>query len=461
MRDWVKAWLNETGLGGKWLSLSPNGGFWPFYFELKNSTAELENITDDGFNPFRKHNFTYCGGKITHGHEIRYADGDNHGTVFTCKERGCVRCYDKDKAKTALRWHNRIMAVHEAHPDDIDRFHGFVFTIPREVEHVVRRGEAVYDTLIDRLNKLNRKALGFKTRDNVFGYCQPHAVGDRDIMRDRMHFHFGYLAMCLCGPKGDKQLVTKQVRFSKADLRQIRLDYQKILVELFGDAVAGKANFKYKHIPLGLKKSPAVLAHRLKYDLRGFGRDVMKAPILYDPERRLVVVAKGEEGYGVYTTDQLAARWQWIRKQRNLRSFGVLHSWKASAPFLGLEWMDDPEPDVDGEDVISVYQETGRAWIPNPEGKGGKVKFVDKRTGIRQDGSVMPEDTPWGRKGSEGYWDIARPDESPQTDDQAPSGDATTTDLVQGWLPGVERPAEGEAKVAVDLGEWWRSQWVE
>lgn len=459
LRDWVKASLNEAGLGGKWLSLSDKGGWWPWFHELKSALGDLNGITSNNFNPYRDFNFQHCGAKKSWGTEVVYADGDVHATVFSCGETACPSCYDRGKQQTAERYLNKVLALAEVW--GLTRLQVPVFTLPECVEALAPKGSDNRKAVSKGINIILRKHAGFKTRDAVFAYQAVHAVGDSDLMRDRTHFHCGLLPIAARRTNGKVEIVVNR-DLLMLDADAVRADYQELLTKIFGDAVDGKAQVNLRWIPLDRKNTVRALAHRLKYDLRGFGKDVMRAPVLYNPETRHAVLTQGKKGgYAVYSVDQVAARWDWVRGQRDLRAFGLLHDWNKYADQLGVEWVEDPEPEVAAENDITVVRTCGRAWVPGDGKKKGGVKWMNLKQGVREDGSSLPETTIWGRKGSEGYWSPKMDPKSPQKDDQAPSGDMAEGDLVQGWLPGVERPAEGAPRATCDMATWWRAQWVE
>ena len=107
----------------------------------------------------------------------------------------------------------------------------------------------------------------------------------------------------------------------------------------------------------------------------------------------------GKDGYGIYTIHQIAWRWQWIRKQRDLRSWGLLNQWNKYTELLGVEFVEDPEPEIEKESPVTVLRTYGRKWIK----ERAQVKWVNTKIAIRESGEEI-KDVEWGRKGSEGNW---------------------------------------------------------
>lgn len=402
-RDWIRAefrdkkyrqFFNRLGVQPKWLSLSPQNS--PLWLNaLKTAVSENESIKDNNFDSFREFNFKSCGSSKSWGWEVRY-NNDSRFVIFSCGETDCCVCYDRDKRRTARRYLNKIIAAAKA--QGIDRFWTFVFTLPEELEASIPKGSIMRKALLHEIKKFERKLFGFKTEDGLFAYANVHAVGDSNLMRDRFHVHSGVLPIAIRRVKKQPQLIKSAIR-GIIDVKAARALLADHLEKVFPEINRQLIQFNAKYISLTSKKGVKQLAHRLNYDLRGFGKDIEQAPILFDPTNNLVLLDGGKDRYGIFTIQQVAERWQWIRKQRDLRSWGLLNQWNKYSELLDVEHNKDPEPKVIEERPITIKRTFGRKWIK----ERCQINWVDEKRVFRMTGEEIHQ-IEWGRKGSEGEW---------------------------------------------------------
>lgn len=413
-RDWVKGMLRDVvGLKGvKWESLGEYG-FWKFRFAFRRQIQIVEGIENDDFRPEREKNFFSCGAWKSRGRKIKYVDGELRLSCRSCSDRGCPKCFDRDKERTATKYFKKIVGASEA--QGIKRFWGIVITLPVPQEASVPAGSELRKIALDVIKKFLRRLFGLKTRDGLFSYCNVHAVGDNNLFRDRFHFHCGVLPIATRKNKsGEIELVKCDFKTFKADLDRARELLADHLESVFPNFDRSLTQLHMDPFVLRKdKKSRAKLNHRLRYDLRGFGKDIERAPILFDPIQELVVVKQGKDGYGVFTLSQLAKRWKWIRDQRDFRYWGILHQWSKYEELLGVEFVPDPEPEIEDEANITIIRSGGRQW----NSKKRCVEWIDEKMAIDENGTVI-QGIKWGRKGSEGFWRpriSAPPDENRET----------------------------------------------
>jgi len=395
-RDWLLSELRELRLQGvKWLTLSPEN-IWLWRRAFRQAVRKNEEVENSAHNSFREFNFSSCGAAKSWGWEVSYADGDRRLSAFSCGETACPGCYDRDKARTARRYLDRISAAASA--QKMDRFWSFVITLPEQYEADVPKGSEKRRRLLHEIKKFERKLFGFKTEDGLFAFASVHAVGDSNLMRDRFHVHSGVLPIAVRRINKQPQIIKSQIQ-GKIDVKAAREELAKHLRRVFPSIDKESIQFNAKFYSLKTEKDIRKLAHRLKYDLRGFGKDIEKSPIFFDPQSGLAVLNGGKDDYGVYTISQVAWRWRWIRNQRDLRSWGLLNQWNKYAELLGVEFVEDPEPEVTDETPVTVIRSYGREW----DKKRAQVKWVDIKVAFRESGEEI-ENIEWGRKGSEGNW---------------------------------------------------------
>lgn len=399
-RDWVLGMLREVlALKGiKWETLGEKG-YWQWLSALKREIIELEGIEDTPFAPYKELDFMSCGAWKSMGRHLKYIDGSEKLSPYSCSNPLCTKCSDRERKRTARKLVKKILAAAKA--QRVKRFWAIVITFPQEFEHLPVKGSDLLQSLFDAIQKYLRKLFGLKTRDGLFAYCNVHAVGDENLFRDRFHFHCGVLPLATRKEKGETRLIHCDFETFKADLNRAK----SLLADHLEKVLPGydRELTQINFTPIVLKdqkKNLNKLMHRLRYDLRGFGKDIEQAPIFFDPDRELVVVKQGNDGYGVFTFRQMAERWKWIREQRcRLRTWGLLHQWNKYLELLNLEYVPDPEPEIVEETEITIIRNGGRQWNPRRR----RVEWVNERIAIDENGAVI-HNVKWGRKGSDGFW---------------------------------------------------------
>lgn len=398
-RDWVLGMLREVAAlkGGKWESLGEKG-WWRWLSALRHHIMEVDGIDDNSFKPDRERNFLACGSWRSMGGYIKYIDGSGRLYSYSCSERGCPKCYDRDKRRTAQKLFKKIMAAAKALC--IKRFWGIEITLPSEFEDLPVAGSDLRQQLIETIQKFLRKLFGLKTRDGLFSYCNVHSVGNENLFRNRFHFHCGVLPIAKRTCSGITEIIHCDFGTFKADLDKARSILADHLAQVLPGYDKSKTNVHLAPFLLKeTKKHMGKLMHHLKYDLRGFGKDVEQAPVCFNHEQELAVIKQGSLGYGVFTLRQVAERWKWIREQRCYRTWGLLNRWESNLDLMGIEFVDDPEPEIAEESEITIIRTGGRQWNPQKR----QVEWINDRIAIDKNGQVI-HGVKWGRKGSEGDW---------------------------------------------------------
>lgn len=393
-RDWVQGMLRDVvSLRGlKWEALGERG-WWRWRGALRREVQQTDEIKDNDFKHDRERTFLACGSWRSNGRHIKYEDGSQRLIAYSCSERACPKCYDRDKKRTARKFFKQIMAAAKAL--GVKRYWAIEITLPEEYE-----GRPVTQKIIEAIQKYLRKLFGLKTRDGLFAYCNVHPIGNKNIFRDRFHFHCGVLPVATRTHRDGVDFIHCDFRTFKADLERARALLADHLAEVFPGYDRSKTNvFLAPFLLKETKKHMGKLMHHLKYDLRGFGKDIEQAPVCFNLERELVVIKQGDLGYGVFTFQQMAERWKWIRDQRCLRTWGLLKTWNKYLDHLELEHVPDPEPEIVEEKEITIIRSGGRQWNPQKR----RVEWVNEKIAIDKAGQVI-HGIVWGRKGGEGDW---------------------------------------------------------
>lgn len=411
LRNWLYAMLRKEGFrDGDFASLSPKN-IYRWLTAFRESNREVEGVEDTEYKPFRRKNYEFCGSKWSTGRLVTYKEKGQVLVHNSCSEGCCTKCCDADKRRTAEKWVDKIRVVGKIYR--IGRFWTLVVTLPRAIEAMIPKGSTARKKFMDELSKWVRRLFGLRAKDGLFFYANIHPVGDSDLMRDRFHVHIGILPIAVRRIKKTTQFLVCDIE-GLIDTQKALIQLEAILTSVFPMTPRGKAQFKAQYIPLNEKSSLPRLSHRLKYDLRGFGKDVELAPVLFDPSKYLAVLKAGKDGYGIYTVEQIAHRWRWIRAQRDLRPYGLLKSWNKYVDELGVEHVEDPEPEIEKEELVVIKRIYGRQWDP----KTKQVRWVNEKRAYWKTSGKEIKGIEWGRKGSEGFWQpriSAPPDESRKT----------------------------------------------
>ena len=165
-----------------------------------------------------------------------------------------------------------------------------------------------------------------------------------------------------------------------------------------------------QYVDMTHKDAAAILGHHLKYDGRGFGHDFELAPLAFHPEKRLVLIKAEKGGYEVKTYTDMAARWKWIRSQRDFRTWGVLSQRNRYAELIGIEQVVEPEPEIKEERTVIVKRSWGKVWGREKR----RVVWIDERRAYEPGSGKELKNIEWGRKGGSEWRLVASP---PQTNE--------------------------------------------
>lgn len=390
-RDWLESELGEKYPGVKWYSISKRGGYWKCREAYRSASRDIEGIRDNAFKA-RAVNFMACRARTSNGALVHYAN-EKRVVSYTCGETACPSCYDRERKKTSRILYSFISAV--AKSQGVKRFWRPVFTLPPEVEDRIPHGSPERKALLLGLKVLLRKTFGLKTRDLLAMYANIHAVGDNDLLKTRFHIHTGILPIAIRThrKRGEKwQEVIKCDPEGLLDRDAIEDAWRELLENVFNTSVSTVV-VHLQYVDLTAKRADGKLNHAIKYDLRGFGKEFEKAPLRFAPATGQVVISAENGGYHVVTVQQLAERWQWLRKQRDMRTWGIFDQRSRYSDLLLVELVEEPEPEVLKEEAVTITRQVGRAWV------NGKPRWVNEKSAVREHGEIVDKSIKWGRKG--------------------------------------------------------------
>lgn len=418
-RDWLRSELAEKHPGVKWHSISKRG-FWRWREAFRGAIRELEGIEDNAFKA-RAVNFMACRARAANGALVHYVDGKKRIATYTCGETACPSCYDRERKKTSRILYSFISAVAKA--QGVKRFWRPVFTLPDEVAGRIPYGSQERKALLLGLKVLLRKVFDLKTRDLLAMYANIHAVGDNDLLKTRFHIHTGILPIAIRTHRqhGEKwQEVVKCDPEGLLNRKAIEDAWRELLESVF-NTTFGAVVVHLQYVDLTARRAAGKLKHAIKYDLRGFGKEFEKAPLRFAPATGQVVLSAENGGYHVVTVQQLAERWQWLRKQRDMRTWGIFDQRSRYADLLLVEFIEEPEPEVLEEEPVTITRRVGRAWV------NGKPRWINEKSAVRENGEIVDKSIKWGRRGGSEW--RPRP---------AALGAATTPDLENPFKPKEE-----------------------
>lgn len=332
-------------------------------------------VFDRPTDQFRRYNFKSCYRRRTRGRT--YTRKDNpaivHRQRMRCDEPACLDCKDARRRARATDWLQTWKAIVKTHPNGFTGTFHLVFTLPETIEHIPLKDRKIEKQLVDAACRIQKRLFGLKTRHNLAIIPSVHPVGDKDVLHDRWHLHTDTLPAVI-DPKTRQFHWVEPVHTApghrqsdwKVDLDWLRREWIAEVRRIFPDLDQDPINpqvefvpFNMPRLPERLKKSDsdwwdrrwAKVAHKLRYSLRGLGRDIENA-ILYSgllESEQSVFVLKAEHSglihwYLVPASD-LVKRLLWVRKKAITRARGFLRRLAHYEDVLQIEAQEEQEPD--------------------------------------------------------------------------------------------------------------------
>lgn len=393
-RDAMMSVLRDVLPGAEWSSKP-----WDFVKWYKLVAPEVFEIRDSSFDPYRLFNFTWCYGPKVFGKT--YTNKENLEDVYRhrihCCEPGCLDCRDRERRRLAGEKLDALKSIIQNNPGCPGVLE-VVFTLPESVEHLGNDPKTV-QRLMEEEQKILKKLFGVSQKSNLGMIIENHPVGDRDLLRDRCHQHL----QCLPGhvvkePKTGVlrfewlEPVKVSARHTKVDwsvdLPWLRGEWKAALERVFEVSFEGEVDLRVAWVPYNpegwiYKKKPeeweriffGVLAHKLKYGMRGWGKDVEKS-VLRTDKLTGTMVLKAQRGedvqWEIMPAITLVERFKWIKEHNRVSCRGFLQCLDKYKDVLGLveetfEAMPDCLP-ADAE--VEIIRE--KKW----DRKEKKVKWV-------------------------------------------------------------------------------------
>ena len=372
-------------------------GAWSWRKLWQQAIAKEAGIVSDWKKEYREWNFARCSGGWKSGEVVAWADGKRTFEQLRCSERFCPECSDTKATEVATEYAQVFESVSAA--NCVERAWFCVFTLPDSVEAAFfdgRAGKPELKALRRGLMAALRHAFGLEARGQLLAYVATHPVGDRSLGRPRVHFHAGMLPVALV----DNDLVS--VERDRLDVEQLRREWGKILVKVFGPDLDLKPQCKVSWIPVN---EPGRLRHRIRYDCRGFGADFTDGPVAWSQDAAAVVVTD-RQGWQVLPVQEYAKLWIWARQWRSVMPYGPLKYRARCQDVLGIHQVVESVPD-------EIVREPGVALVRRKKvynKEHGQVRweeivtvYVDLPQGL----VLVPECDIGGRGGAD--WMPARP----------------------------------------------------
>lgn len=418
-----------------WKALSDKNYF-HFQSALKRSIIEVLDVKNVPLEEipagkskraaYKEANLMRCFTKKEHANMTVYEDEERHVTGYSCKEKYCTCCADQSAFRTTKKLVQYLTGVIEA--TNAQAFHRFVFTLPKEVERDIPKGSALRKQYKKKIERLIYRTFGLNYRDHKLSiYMSFHRSGDKDPMRDRYHLHVGVLAN-FAVKKANKKKGTKQELMLLDTPKQLPADQLQLLhqryVEKLNEVFEPKTpftqavlNVSYVDLTTKPEEWQAKLTHRIKYDMRAFGKDFREHALYWSPSTNLVVVRAGETeafGYRVVHMDAYAKRWGEIKDSREFSTHGLLRGREKNGEFLGIqEFADEIPAEID---VVRVEVERKRGRVIEKYQRPGHFKKSVRFKKIEEDlvfellpdGSrgkqLEPDSYKMGMRGKNRYW---------------------------------------------------------
>ncbi len=386
--------LAEWFSGVKWST-----SIWPFLAMYKEQALEILKIQDTEYNPYRVYQFRSCYWKDTNGfiHTNVENPEDRYRQRFRCGESACLDCRDSDRKILALEWVERWKQIVEQQPGCPGAIE-MGFTLPEEFEALPLESPDLEKKYLDGIHSIIREVFGVSSRSNLLCHLSVHPVGDRDLFRDRFHVHADILP---CEIVKDKRTKEKTFRWLEPvhvtskhnsvdwqiDLDWLRKRYNQLLEELFGVTDSHAIQPQVSWVPYSEKSWRykkcrdrkdqvfwGIVAHKLKYAMRGFGRDIENAVLRSDQGVGLCVL-KSKRGEQIHWTitpvGGVVQRFKWIRDHNKVRTRGFGQCLQKYEDVLHLEASEDEMPETIKTDAkVEIIRQ--KTW----DRESKKVKWI-------------------------------------------------------------------------------------
>lgn len=344
----------EFGMGS-WSS-----SYWTFAEMFRTDLADHCGIEDNQWGEHRR-DFLACVRPTVKG--AVYVDGDGAAKFvsrYRCYDPHCPDCRDYDRDRQAHEYLDLIKKVVELHPG-ARKVWRFQFTLDQGNEARPFDDAGFQKHLLDGIHRIVRSSLGFSSRSNLPVIFAVHPVGDSDFYRDRWHVH------CVVLPC---EIVGGRLRWSSVDWMDVEALYTNWCSVVDAQVIPPQVSY----VDLTKEGWQGLLFEKLRYDLRGFGKDLDKAVKATNKVCHFVAVHH-PEGYRVVESEDLANRYLWVRKHNVVRTWGFLRCIDRYSEVLGFT-REDLKPEAPSPDLIEVPAEVTlvRLWTLGPRGKPVFVK---------------------------------------------------------------------------------------
>jgi len=364
LRDLLNSEL--SGLKGCWSNV-----LWDHKATFKK--AVLDGMANTNHNPYRRYNYRRC----DWSHSVGFVhQSKENKTVYrermSCGEKLCLRCDFNKRKRQAVKAVSEMKALFKGTPGAPGVMF-ITFTLPEAIEALPLQNPEIEKQLKNDIGKIIKELYGVKTRSNIGMRLAVHAIGSKDVMRDRWHCHAEIVPGEVIKKDGDfkfhwlKPAKRKDAGNPwKIDLKWLRDAWKSKLLALGGgDEVANpQVEFlKYSAKKEDQKKYWRKLTHKMSYNLRSFARDFENVFLRSDYESSRMILRGSRRSVGYWydlTSYEVVDRFAYIRSKTLFRKRGFLSCMKKYEGAVKLEYPEDDPFDVCyapvAADILSIYE---------------------------------------------------------------------------------------------------------
>lgn len=350
LRDLLNSELSE--LPGLW-SNDP----WDHIATFKRAVLESGKIKNSSYSPYQVHNYRSCYWVTSKGaiHQS-YDNTDTYKSRLSCGEKLCLRCDKNKRKRRGLEAVKDIKALFTGMPGAPGVLF-LTFTLPENIERLPLYDPELEKNLKNKIHGIVRELFGRNTRSNIGVRLSVHAVGSKDVMRDRWHCHVDIIPGEVVKIGDDRQFhwlkPTKVRPGSKnnwiIDLTWLKEKWREALDGLGLIITENLANpqvefLKYPENENEQDRYYAKLTHKLTYNLRSFAKDFENV-FLRSDYKNYKIILRGSNGrvgywYNLFAGD-VADRFLFVRSRTLFRKRGFLSCLKKYESAITLIYPDE------------------------------------------------------------------------------------------------------------------------
>lgn len=354
-----------------WIS-TRGSGLWMLSRDLRHELINQDFVQNKNDNSRRGNhieaNLMRCPKRVKQSIMLQYEDDKFHAEIHPCQIKYCFDCSDARPLRDMKDIANFLIAI-------VDKFkcktaYHIVFTLPEKMHKNVLYDSDLEKYLCVIMRRIAKKLVLLSNnvdKKSIPLYESRHIVGKESLMRDRTHYHYVALSgICTDSANKNEVITTTRSGFIPNDLLlKVNEQWQKALEQNCKNQIKSFSRVKVTYINLkgSINKKKDLLLRLLCYVSKGFGKQFISAPLFYHPTKKQVLILErknNQKQYAVYTLEDYIKQWVHVRNLRQVASVGILFGKKRFGKLLGIQYIEEPIPEVIDIDQVEVERSHSR-----------------------------------------------------------------------------------------------------